>query len=100
MSGQRMSGAIANARKIYDQYTTEEDQVGMIAFNHTVEPVFEPREQRAGAHCLQQDGEDDDAHAIVEQALARDRALERGGDILFAQHAEDHRHRDDVLVIP
>ena len=41
MSGQRMSGAISNARKIYDQYTTEEDQVGMIAFNHTVEPVFE-----------------------------------------------------------
>ena len=27
MSGQRMSGAISNARKIYDQYTTEEDQV-------------------------------------------------------------------------
>ena len=41
----------------------------------------------AGEHAAH--GEDHDAHAIVEQALARDRALERGGHVLFAQHAED-----------
>ena len=55
MSGSRLTNALTNAKDIFDEYTNNDDHVGLITFDHSTHVVFKlkPRSEvkREDIHC-------------------------------------------------